>query len=146
MAIEGISEYSEGLLKYYFEVVCEHLTGRKTRVVWQDVIRRNGGINGTVRKDGDKAIIILKRGLGWDQTYSTFLHECGHAKCTWEAIWQLNGRRERFPDFINKQVADKNAKPLEDSANKQAKVWASWARSKAGTGMIIPQLVALLEY
>ena len=144
MAIEQISHYSEGMLTYYFRLVAEHLTKRPTRIVWQDQLRSDA--RGTVRKSGDMAIIYLRRGLGWEQTFHSMVHEVGHIKHDWPAIWEAGGPRERFPDYINKTVADKNAAPLEDRANKQAAIWAKWARSKAGTSRIVPQLEALLKY
>jgi hypothetical protein len=145
MAVEQISHYSEGLLKCYFADVCEHLTGRTTRVVWKDVIRKNASIRGTVRKSGDTAIIYLRRGLGWEQSYSTFLHECSHVKQDWNAIWNAGGRRERLPDYINKAVHDKNATPLEDKANKLASIWDDYAR-RHSYGQVISRLDALLEW
>lgn len=144
MAIEQISDYSEGLLKHYFEAVCFHLTGRKARVVWQNTIRGDSNIRGTVRKSGDTAIIYLRRGAGWWSSYQTFLHECGHVKQDWNAIWKAGGRRERLPDYINKAHHDKQVKPLEDRASKQAAMWDDYAR-RHSYGLVISRLDALLE-
>lgn len=145
MAVEQISHYSEGMLTYYFALVAKHLTGRETRIVWGDVIRGDYNIRGTVRKSGDTVTIYLRRGLGWDASMSVFLHECGHIKQDWSSIWVAGGRRERFPDFIGER-GKANSRPLEDRASKQAKVWSNYARSKAGTSRIVPQLEALLKY
>ena len=145
--IEQISDYSEGLLSAWFSQVAEHLTHRPTRIIWADEIRGNYGIRGTVRRTAKGgAVIYLRRGAGWQSTYQTALHEIAHIKHDYKSVWLEGSARERFPDFINKTVADKNARPMENRAATQAEIWRQWARKKADTTAIIPQLQALTRW
>lgn len=155
MAMEPISDYSEGLLKYYFGAVCEHLTGRKTRIVWSERVyglgRSTGPEAGEIwggmaRKSANGgATIKIKRGLGWTESFAVFLHECGHVLKTYDT---LPDPRLRFYTRKHKYetVEQYSETPDEISAEKQAEIWQTWARAKAGTSRIVPQLEALLEY
>ena len=144
--IEQISPYSEGLLSAWFSDVAQHLTGRPTRIVWADEIRRDYGIRGTVRRTAKGgAVIYLRRGAGWQSTYLSCLHEIAHIKHDYKSIWLEGSARERFPDFIG-AAGKANARPLENRAATQSEIWRQWARSKAGTTAIIPQLEALMKW
>jgi hypothetical protein len=153
--MEPISDYSEGLLTSYFSLVAEHLTSRPTHIVWQDHVYGPGKSagpeageiwGGMARKSANGgATIQIRRGLGWAETYRIFMHETAHVATTYSTLPAENQRYfTRKHTYQN--VEQYTQTPDEKSATQQADIWRKWARAKAQTSRIIPQLEALLEY
>jgi hypothetical protein len=148
--MEPISDYSEGLLTTWFSIVSKHLTGRAVSIKWSNQIMRGRDAWGLANKTaGGGAEIVIRRGLGWEESFHTFLHECGHIKLTYKALWYPNDPRFNMPDSIRPKpmtTKEHRKRANEIKAIDQAAIWQKWARSRASTSLIVPQLEALMEY
>jgi hypothetical protein len=152
---EPISGYSEGLLTYHFSTVARHLTGRKTGIVWQDYvygIDKSAGPEegeqwaGMARKAAaGGATIQIRRGLGWEQTMDVFLHEAAHVLKTYATLPDPTQRFYTFKDKYSTS-SEYSRTPDEIDARRQKDIWGAWARAKAQTNLVVPQLEALMKY
>jgi hypothetical protein len=148
MNVEQISTYSEGTLKYLLGLVAFNLTGRTVSVQFVDTIPQKNTATGIALKDGERGIIHIKRGIGWEETYRVFCHEAAHIRDTWNACWDVNGRArfKTVPLAEASKTAQFKFHVNEYTATKTADAWLKWARSRAGTPLIQPQLDALLDW
>lgn len=142
----GVDDMSYGYFGALIIDACEALTGRHTSVVWRDCIRGNPSIRGTCYRDGEKAVIVLKKNLSIEQTYLTALHEISHCHRTWSSLWDVNGKRIRLPDHFDKAKADAKAAPIEEIATTQARVFDSWACKQTAGAPVVYRLAALKDY